>query len=152
MLEPRSNFGIAWMPDGRFFAIGGNTGASGQTSTVEMLHCCNAQVATTTPVTDTWTYVAPLPTARQCHAVAVLEGKIIVAGGLRECGVEYFTPPPSEYVRLMLFPRMPLPITFNEKQKSPPLLSTFKRQGNHLVLIVHLKVTTGALEYTSSSR
>ncbi len=95
MLEPRSDFGIAWLPDGRLFAIGGNRGASGQTSSVEMLHYCSARKAATTPATaiDTWSYVAPLPTARQCHAVTVLEGKIIVAGGLEERGVEYFTPP-----------------------------------------------------------
>ncbi len=99
MLEPRSDFGIAWMPDGRLFAIGGNRGASGQTSSVEVLHCCNAHVATTTPATDTWTYVAPLSTARQCHAVTVLEGKIIVAGGREECGVEYFAPP-SDFNKL----------------------------------------------------
>ncbi len=94
MLEPRSDFGIAWMPDGRLFAIGGNTGASGQTETAEMLLCCNTEAATpTTTATGTWTYVAPLPTARQCHAVTTLEGKIIVAGGLEERGVECFTPP-----------------------------------------------------------
>ncbi len=103
MLEPRSDFGIAWIPDGRLFAIGGNTGASGQTTSVEMLPCCNTEAATTTTTTatatDTWTYVAPLPTARQGHAVTVLEAKIIVAGGLDEHGVEYFTPP-SDYDKL----------------------------------------------------
>ncbi len=93
MLEPRSNFGIAWLPDGRLFAIGGNTGTNGQARSVEMLHYCNAEEATTTNATGTWTYVAPLSTARQCHAVTVLEGKVIVAGGLEECGVEYFNPP-----------------------------------------------------------
>ncbi len=92
MLEPRPDFGIAWMPDGRLFAIGGSTGATVQTGSVEMLHCWNTE-ATTTNATDGWTYVAPLPTARQCHAVTVLEGKVIVAGGLEERGVEYFTPP-----------------------------------------------------------
>ncbi len=101
MLEPRSDFGIAWMPDGRLFAIGGNTGASGQTASVEMLPCCNTEAAnaTTATATDTWTYVAPLPTARQGHAVTVLEGKVIVAGGLDERGVEYFTPP-SDFNKL----------------------------------------------------
>ncbi len=79
------------MPDGRLFAIGGKTGPSDQTGSVEMMRCCNTQAATS--ATDTWTYVAPLPAARQCHAVITLEGKIIVAGGLEECGVEYFTPP-----------------------------------------------------------
>ncbi len=91
MLEPRSNFGVAWMPDGRLFAIGGKTGYSGQTGSVEMLRCCSTQAATS--ATNTWTYVAPLPAARQCHAVTTLEGMIIVAGGLEERGVEYFTPP-----------------------------------------------------------
>ncbi len=96
MLEPRSDFGIAWMPDGHLFAIGGNTGASGPTGSVEMLLVANT---TNTTDTGTWKYVAPLPTARKCHAVAVLEGKIIVAGGLDECGVKYFTPP-SDYDKL----------------------------------------------------
>ncbi len=82
------------MSDGSLFAIGGKTGPGSRTGSVEMLRCSNAQAATTiTPATDTWTYVAPLSRARQSHAVTVLEGKIIVAGGLEECGVEYFTPP-----------------------------------------------------------
>ncbi len=73
--EPRSDFGIAWMPDSRLFAIGGNTGANGQTGSVEMLRCCNTEVPATTYATDTWAYAAPLQTARQCDTV--LEVKFV---------------------------------------------------------------------------
>ncbi len=90
MQTPRSDFGIVWVPDGRIFAIGGNTGAGGTTATVEVLDCCDVQTATTI---GTWSYVAPLPRARQCHAVTFLEGKVIVAGGSWECGVECFSLP-----------------------------------------------------------
>ncbi len=91
MQTPRSDFGVVWVPDGRIFAIGGNTGPDGTTATVEMLDCCDAQATTTT--TGTWNYIAPLPTARQCHAVTFLEGKIIIAGGIGERGVECFSLP-----------------------------------------------------------
>ncbi len=90
MQTPRSDFGIVWVPDGRLFAIGGNTGPGGTTATVELLGCCDVQAATTT---GTWSYVAPLPRARQCHAVTFLEGKVIVAGGSGERGVECFSLP-----------------------------------------------------------
>ncbi len=44
----------------------------------------------------TWTFVAPLPKPRQSHAAAFIGGKIVVAGGIAECGVEYFTLPTDE--------------------------------------------------------
>ncbi len=91
MQTPRTNFGLVWVPDGRIFAIGGNTGPEGTTATVEMLDRCDVQSATTS--TATWSYVAPLPTARQCHAVTFLEGKVIVAGGIGVRGVECFRLP-----------------------------------------------------------
>ncbi len=92
MQTPRADFGVVWVPDGRIFAIGGNTGPDGTTATVEMLDCCDVHKAANT---GTWSYVAPLPTARQCHAVTFLEGKIIVAGGIGERGVECFSLPSS---------------------------------------------------------
>ncbi len=85
MQIPRADFGVVRVADGRIFAIGGNTGPDGTTATVEMLNRYDAQA--------TWNYVAPLPTARQCHAVTFLEGKIIIAGGIGERGVEYFSLP-----------------------------------------------------------
>ncbi len=77
---PRADFGIVWVPNGRIFAIGGYTGHEGTTATVEMLDRCDAQA--------TWSYVAPLTTARQCHAVTFLKGKVIVAGGIGEREVQ----------------------------------------------------------------
>ncbi len=94
MQEPRACFAVVWTPDGRLFAIGGNISATDQTATVEMLHCSNFD--TEAPVNDTWTYVAPLPSARSSHAAAFICGKIIVAGGRDKRGVECFTLPNSD--------------------------------------------------------
>ncbi len=91
MQTPRADFGVVWVPDGRIFAIGGDTGPDGTTSAVEMLDRCDTQSATAS--TGTWNYVAPLPTARQCHAATFLEGKVIVAAGIGERGVESFSLP-----------------------------------------------------------
>ncbi len=90
MQTPRADFGVVWVPDGRIFAIGGNAGPGGPTATVEVLHCGDVQTATTT---GTWSYVAPLPRPRQCHAATFLEGKVIVAGGSGERAVECFKLP-----------------------------------------------------------
>ncbi len=90
MQTQRADFGVVWVPDGRIFAIGGNAGPSGPTATVEVLHCSDGQTATTTGM---WSYVAPLPNPRQCHAVTFLEDKVIVAGGNGERGVDCFRLP-----------------------------------------------------------
>ncbi len=91
MQAARACFAVVWTPDGRLFAIGGNTTATDQTATVEMLHCSNFD--TEAPVNDTWTYVAPLPSARSSHAAAFICGKIIVAGGTNKRCVDCFTLP-----------------------------------------------------------
>ncbi len=83
----RTRFAVAWLSDGRLFAIGGNTGCQGQTASVEMIECTDARSA------GQWTYVAPLPNPRQCHAAAVIGGKVVVAGGTAERAVTMFTPP-----------------------------------------------------------
>ncbi len=83
----RTRFAAAWLSDGRLFAIGGNTGCQGPTATVEMIECADARS------TGQWTYVAPLPNPRQCHAAAVIGGKMVVAGGTDERAVTMFTPP-----------------------------------------------------------
>ncbi len=67
--------------------------ATDQTATVETIHCSNFD--TEAPVNDTWTYVAPLPSARSSHAAAFICGKIIVVGGTNKRGVECFTLPTS---------------------------------------------------------
>ncbi len=83
----RTRFAVAWLSDGRLFAIGGSAGCQGPTATVEMIE------STDTRSTGQWTYVAPLPNPRQCHAAAVIGGKVVVAGGTDERAVTLFTPP-----------------------------------------------------------
>ncbi len=96
MQESRTNFGIAWCYDRDLFAIAGETGPNTSTQTVEMLSCSNMDAEPS--ANNTWTFVAPLPKPRQCHAVAFIGGKIVVAGGIDECGAEYFTLPTYENV------------------------------------------------------
>ncbi len=93
MLQPRACFAIVWTPDGRLFAIGGNTTATDQTATVETLHCSNFD--TEEPISTTWMYAAPLPSARASHAAAFICGKIIVMGGTNKCCVDCYTLPTS---------------------------------------------------------
>ncbi len=93
MQAARACFAVVWTPDGRLFAIGGNTTVTDQTATVEKLRCSNFDADV--PVDDTWTYVAPLPSARSSHAAAFICGKIIVMGGTNRRGVECFTLPTS---------------------------------------------------------
>ncbi len=88
MQEKRVHFGIAWSNDGRLFAIGGQTGSNKSTQTVEMLSCSNLD---TEPLANgNWTFVAPLARPRQSHAAAFIGGKVVIAGGIAECGVEFF--------------------------------------------------------------
>ncbi len=96
MQQSRANFAIVWSNDGRLFSFGGQTGPHKSTQTVEMLSCSNMDAD---PLANsTWTFVAPLPKPRQSHAAAFIGGKVVVAGGIRECGVEYFTLPTNENV------------------------------------------------------
>ncbi len=78
---------MAWLSDGRLFAIGGNTGCQGTTATAEMIECTDDRSI------GQWSYVASLPNPRQCHAAAVIGGKVVVAGGTDERAVTMFTPP-----------------------------------------------------------
>ncbi len=94
MLQARANFAAVWVPDGRLFVIGGNDARAGATATVEMLSCSKWETEPTAQ--GDWSFVAPLPKARQSHAAAFLGGKLIVAGGAGECGVEVFTLPTSD--------------------------------------------------------
>ncbi len=96
MQKSRANFGIVWNSDGRLFAFGGHTGQNMSTQTVEMLSCSNMD--TEPAANSTWTFVAPLPKPRQYHAAAFIGEKIVVTGGIDECGVEYFTLPTAENV------------------------------------------------------
>ncbi len=91
MQEKRADFGIAWSNDGRVFAIGGQTGPNKSTQTVEMLSCSGMDAK---PLANgTWTFVAPLGKPRQSHAAAFIGGKVVVVGGIAECGVECFNLP-----------------------------------------------------------
>ncbi len=94
MQQIRTNFGIVWSNDGRLFAFGGQTGHNMSTQTVEMLSCSNMDAEPS--ANGPWTFVAPLPKPRQSHAAAWIGGKIVVAGGIEECGVEYFTLPTDQ--------------------------------------------------------
>ncbi len=94
MREGRTDFGIAWTNGGRLFYVGGQTGPNKSTQSVEMLRCPSID---SEPISnDTWSFVAPLTKPRQSHGVAFIDQKIVVAGGLAECGVEYFTLPTGE--------------------------------------------------------
>ncbi len=107
MNENRINFAAVWVPDGRLFAIGGNSGTNCTTEKVEMLSCSNWETEPT--ASETWSFVAPLPKARQSHAAAYLGGKLIVAGGAGECGVEVFTLPTPEFLNGQWTSIFPLP-------------------------------------------
>ncbi len=87
MQRGRTRFAVAWLSDGRLFAIGGSTRCQGPTATVEMLECVDAGSE------RQWSYVAPLPDPRQCHAAAAIGGKVVVAGGTNQRAVTLFTPP-----------------------------------------------------------
>ncbi len=94
MQEKRTNFGIVWSNDGRLFAIGGQTGPNKSTHTVEMLSCSSRD---TEPLANgNWAFVAPLAKPRQSHAAAFIGGKVVVAGGIVECGVECCNLPTDE--------------------------------------------------------
>ncbi len=77
----RLTLALAWVPDGRLFAVGGEDGPNAPLATVEMLKC---PWGTEEPVISEWQYVAPMHHARSAHAVAYLEGKIIAAGGYKK--------------------------------------------------------------------
>ncbi len=96
MQQSRANFGIVWNSDGRLFAFGGQTAQIMSTQTVEMLSCSNMDTELT--ANGTWVFLAPLPKSRQNHAAAFIGGKIVVADGTEECGVEYFTLPTAENI------------------------------------------------------
>ncbi len=93
MKESRCRFGVAWLPDGRLFAVGGNQGLGKVTATVEMLACGDWN--SPKGGASDWQYMAPLPSPRENHAVAVSRGKIVVAGGSDTTEVTVFTPPTS---------------------------------------------------------
>ncbi len=76
------------------FAIGGQTGPSQSTQSVEMLTCSIMDAEPT--ANGTWAFVAPLMKPRQSHSAAFIGGKVVVAGGIAECGVEYFTLPTED--------------------------------------------------------
>ncbi len=93
MREPRANFGIIWIPDGRLFAIGGKISSGGSTSTVEMFDTSrwgNVQASTFNVV---WIAVASMSNPRESHGVAFPDAKLVAVGGTRECSVEVFTLP-----------------------------------------------------------
>ncbi len=107
MNENRINFAAVWVPDGRLFAVGGNSGVNCPTGKVEMLSCCNWETEPT--ALGDWSFVGPLPKARQSHAAAYLGDKLIVAGGTGECGVEVFTLPTPQFPNGQWTSVFPLP-------------------------------------------
>ncbi len=80
MKKDRYDCGIAWLPDGRIFVIGGRSGdtASMCLSSVEVLRRRWRTIGATT---KEWREIAPLNVARANHGVAVFHEHIIVAGG-----------------------------------------------------------------------
>jgi N-acetylneuraminic acid mutarotase len=80
MLTARAGFGIA-VQDNTIYAIGGRTGTGGP-NTGGVL----ATVEAYDIDTDTWTPVAPLPSARSDLAAATVGGKIYVFGGINAAG------------------------------------------------------------------
>ncbi len=107
MNKNRINFAVVWAPDGRLFAIGGNCGTKGPTDKVEVLSCSNSETEPT--ALGDWSFVAPLPKARQTHAAAYMADKVIVAGGFGECGVELFTLPTPDFPNGQWTSVFPLP-------------------------------------------
>jgi len=69
MQEARSGLGVA-VVNGKIYAIGG-AGSTG-------FSCVNEEYD---PVTDTWTFKAPMPTPRSAFGIAVYENKIYCIGG-----------------------------------------------------------------------
>ncbi len=91
--EGRSFFALAWVPDGRLFAVGGGNDTDGPLATVEMLECPRS---TEEIVNSKWQYVSPMNQGRYAHAVAYFKSKIIAAGGDERESVECFSLPTSE--------------------------------------------------------
>ncbi len=80
MLTARAGLGIA-VQDNTIYAIGGRTGTGGPGSGGVL-----ATVEAYDIDTDTWTPVAPLPSARSDLAAATVGGKIYVFGGIDAAG------------------------------------------------------------------
>ncbi len=78
MNSPRALLGLAWVPDGRLFALGGFDVDRQPNRTVEMLECSwTSEAACRTK----WSYVAPMLEARVGHGVCYFAGKLFAAGG-----------------------------------------------------------------------
>ncbi len=84
---------LAWLPDGRIFAVGGEDGPKSALTTVEMLQ---APWDREGPGNSQWRYAAPMHHARTALAVVYFEGKLIAAGGVGRDSVECFTLPTNE--------------------------------------------------------
>ena len=67
--------------DGKIYVVGGDIDdAEGEEVTTD-------RVAVYEPVADSWQQLAAMPTARNSHAAAVVDGKIYVSGGYTKSGV-----------------------------------------------------------------
>ena len=68
----------------KVYAVGGHSDGVGRLSSVERYD----------PATNAWEAVAPMATARDSHAVAVLDGKLYAMGGNEEnlSSVESYDP------------------------------------------------------------
>nr|VZI52450.1 unnamed protein product [Spirometra erinaceieuropaei] len=81
----RNSFALAWLPDGRVFAIGGFYGSSraknNMAASVEVYDRTWEPASDPTRPYSKWRLVAPMAIPRACHAAVCVEGRILVAGG-----------------------------------------------------------------------
>ncbi|KAL7061657.1 hypothetical protein AAHC03_0724 [Spirometra sp. Aus1] len=81
----RNSFALAWIPDGRVFAIGGFYGSSraknNMAASVEVYDRTWEPASDPTRPYSKWRLVAPMTIPRACHAAVCVEGRILVAGG-----------------------------------------------------------------------
>ncbi len=112
MREPRANFGIIWVSDGRLFAIGGKISSGCSTSSVEMLDTSSWGNGQTSTFNKVWINVASMSNPRESHGVAFLDGKLVAVGGTDERSVEVFTLPTKDNVLGQWSTIYPLPSPF----------------------------------------
>jgi hypothetical protein len=92
----RTEHNLTVLPDGTVLAIGGSRNSNVADTAAAVL-----EPEVWSPITDTWSVLAPMQTARMYHSTATLlpDGRVLVAGGGRDSpevdqlSAEIFSPP-----------------------------------------------------------
>ncbi len=94
MTTARASCAIAWIPDGRLFAVGGRVEREQPTATVEMLDC---PWETEEPAQTKWRSVASLNHPRKRFGLAYVAGILVAAGGQNTTSIECFNLPSTAF-------------------------------------------------------